>query len=181
VSSQKINFSSFPKTEAPPDFVAKVVSVFEKHSKSISTKALKKGLTSDEVLSMLRKDLISIGFKVEGGKLKKEKINRPVFYGEDGLPTLRYEIDAYHSEWKCGLEIEAGRALMGNAVYRDLIQALVMVKVEYLILAVPKAYKYKSGGRGMVSKDYEKTRDIADALYGHTRIQLPYKLVVLGY
>jgi len=28
---------------------------------------------------------------------------------------------------------------MGNAVYRDLIQALVMVELEHLILAVPMA------------------------------------------
>ncbi len=30
---------------------------------------------------------------------------------------------------------------MGNAVYRDLIQALIMVQVDHLVLAVPNAYK----------------------------------------
>src|SRR5215217_7900285 len=70
------------------------------------------------------------------GDVKAGKIERPVFYGENGIPTLRYEIDAYHPDWRCGLEVEAGRAWMGNAVYRDLIQAAVMVGVQHLCLAV---------------------------------------------
>ena len=52
-----------------------------------------------------------------------------MFFGENAAPSLQYEIDAWHPEWQAGLEIEAGRAWMGNAVYRDLIQALVMVNV----------------------------------------------------
>ena len=53
--------------------------------------------------------------------------------------------------WLAGLEIEASRALRGNAVYRDLIQALVMVDIEHLVLAVRQAYRYKTGARGYVS------------------------------
>jgi hypothetical protein len=68
-----------------------------------------------------------------------------VFFGENGIPTLRYEIDAYHPEWKCGLEVEAGRGWMGNAVYRDLVQAAVMVGVEYLCLAVSNVYSCFTG------------------------------------
>jgi hypothetical protein len=60
------------------------------------------------------------------------------------------------------LEIEAGRAWMGNAVYRDLIQALVMVEVDVLALAVPNGYRYKSGGKTMVSKDYSNTCAVTD-------------------
>ena len=56
------------------------------------------------------------------------------------LPHLQYEVDAWHPKWRAGLEVEAGRAWMGNAIYRDLIQALVMVDMEHLFLAVPKAY-----------------------------------------
>jgi hypothetical protein len=61
--------------------------------------------------------------------------SRPVFFGENGMPTLSYQIDAYHPEWRAGLEVEAGRAWMGNAIYRDLIQALVMVQVDHVVLA----------------------------------------------
>jgi hypothetical protein len=70
---------------------------------------------------------------------------------------------------------------MGNAVYRDLIQALVMVHVDHLILAVPNADKYKSGGKTVSSSDYDNTVAVADALYGHTRLRLPYGLTVIGY
>lgn len=97
------------------------------------------------------------------------------------MPILNYQIDAYHPEWRCGLEIEAGRAWMGNAIYRDLIQASVMVGVDYLCLAVPLAYKYASGGRQIVSRDYQNTVAVADAVYGHSRVRLPYRLVVIGY
>ena len=79
------------------------------------------------------------------------------------------------------LEVEAGRALMGNALYRDLIQALVMVQVDVLVLAVPNSYKYKSSGRPTISHDYEKAVSIAETLFSHSRFQFPYKLVLIGY
>ena len=94
------------------------------------------------MLKTLRPDLVDIGFNVEAGKKRKEKIKRPVFFGERGEPTLKYEVDAYHPDWRCGMEVEAGRAWMGNAVYRDLIQAIVMVQVDILILAVANVYKH---------------------------------------
>jgi hypothetical protein len=176
-----IRFSSFPRTEPPPHFTLDVVEVFRSNETSICTQTLAKGLTSDVVLSTLRPQLQQLGFVVEVGKLAGDKIKRPVFFGENGIPDLQYEIDAFHADWRCGLEIEAGRAWMGNAVYRDLIQALVMVELETLILAVPNGYRYQSGGKTTVSKDYANTCAVADALFGHTRIQLPYSLVIIGY
>lgn len=69
---------------------------------------------------------------------------------------------------------------MGNAVYRDLIQASVMVGVDWLCLAVPNTYKFKSSGKSSTSRAYENTCAVADALYGHSRMRLPYRLVVIG-
>jgi hypothetical protein len=66
---------------------------------------------------------------------------------------------------------------MRNAVYRNLVQAAVMVGVDYLCLAVANAYKYESA----VSRDYLKATQLADAIYGHSRLQLPYNLIVIGY
>jgi hypothetical protein len=176
-----IRFTSFPRTAAPPDFVREVVAAFQRHEQDVSTAALAKGLTSNEVLIRLGVDLKGLGFDVEGGRQKADKIERPVFYGENGIPALNYQIDAYHKQWRCGLEIEAGRGWMGNAIYRDLVQAMVMVQVDHLILAVANKYKYQSGGRSVSSSDYENTIAVADALYGHTRIQMPYGLTVVGY
>jgi len=179
--SSRIRFSAFPRTEPPPLFTTQVIEVFRAHESAISTDSLDKGLTSDLVLGKLRAELSQLGFTVEKSKMASEKIKRPVFFGENGAPDLQYEIDAFHEEWKCGLEVEAGRAWMGNAIYRDLVQALVMVKLETLILAVPNGYRYKSGGRDTTSRDYEKSCDVANALYGHTRMRLPYRLVLIGY
>lgn len=104
-----------------------------------------------------------------------------MFFGENGVPTLNYEIDAYQPVWRCGLEVEAGRAWMGNAAYRDLIRALVMVQVDVLALAVPNAYKYQSSGRTGASADYLNTVSVAETLYAHSRVRLPYRLLVIGY
>lgn len=126
---------------------------------------------------MLREDLIDIGFEVEESKRSTDRIRRPVFFGENAEPSLQYEVDGWHSDWRAGLEVEAGRAWGGNAVYRDLVRALVIVEMEHLILAVPKIYRRKP----RASKDYENTVAVAQALYGHSRITMPFSLCVIGY
>ena len=69
---------------------------------------------------------------------------------------------------------------MGNAVYRDLIQALVMVDMEHLVLAVPQAYRYKTGGRATVSRDYDNTVAVVQAIYVHSPIVMPFALCMIG-
>ena len=70
---------------------------------------------------------------------------------------------------------------MGNAIYRNLIQALVMVDLEHLILAVSQKYRFNAKGKQIVSPDYDKTVAVAQALYAHSRIQMPFSLSVIGY
>jgi hypothetical protein len=176
-----VRFTSFPQTKPPPEFVSSIVEVFRNHEPLISTIALAKGLESDPVLKELASDLANLGFIVETAKAKKAKIPRPVFYGENGLPSLRYDIDAYHPLWRCGLEVEAGRAILGNAIFRDLFQAMVMTDVDHLCLGIPNLYKHKSGGRTVIVRYYDKAISIASALYGHTRVAMPYGLTVIGY
>jgi hypothetical protein len=172
-------FTSFPKTKPSPPFVHKVFNVFAAHEITISTRGLAKGLESDRVIQMVGPDLEKIGFEIE--LEKKRKIPRPVFFGEMGMPSLRYDIDGYHKEWRCGIEVEAGRALGGNAIFRDLFQAMVMTDIDHLILAVPLCYRRKSGGKLTEYEDYRKTVSIAEALYGHDRIRMPYGLSIIGY
>jgi hypothetical protein len=181
IAPTRIRFTSFPRTKAPPVFVQRVVDVFRQHEGRISSVELKKGLTSDPVLAVLAADLKKLGFEVEVGKDRGCKIERPVFFGENGEPSLRYQIDADHHEWRTGLEVEAGRAILGNAIFRDLFQAMVMTDVDHLVLAVPNAYKYKSGGRPKESSYYSKTINVADALFGHGRTVIPFGLTVVGY
>lgn len=177
----EIRFCSFPKTSPSPKFINNLVDVFRKHEPEISTIQLKKGLKSNPVLKVLKRNLEDIGFQCESGKKAGQILARPVYFGENGEPSLRYEIDAYSLRDKCGLEIEAGRATMGNAIFRDFFQAMIMVDVEHLCIAVPNQYKYVSKNKPMVSRDYEKTISVADALYGHSRAHLPYGLTVIGY
>ena len=55
---------------------------------------------------MLGPDLANIGFQVEASKKKVDKLQRPVFFGENGVPTLRYEIDAYHPDFRDTMAID---------------------------------------------------------------------------
>lgn len=176
-----IRFTAFPRTQPPPVFAADLVGVFEAHHPAIGTLDRDKGLTSNAILSRLAPDLVTLGFAVETSKADEAKIKRPVFFGEGGRPDLRYEIDSFHPGWRCGLEVEAGRAWLGNAVYRDLIQAMVMVDLDWLALAVPLGYRRNSLGRRVTSRDYDNTCAVANTLYSHDRVRMPFRLLVIGY
>ena len=95
--------------------------VLRRHEHNIGTLHLTKGLTSNEVLAVIRDDLVAIGFEVEAGKQKEDKSSGRCSSARTACPHSSPEIDAYHPGWRCGLEVEAGRAWMGNAVYRDLV------------------------------------------------------------
>ncbi len=60
----------------------------------ISTIEHKTGLDSGAVLSNLSPGLVPLGHAVESGKTKQAKIHRPVLFGENGTPSVNYEIDA---------------------------------------------------------------------------------------
>jgi len=179
--SKDVRFITFPRT-IPPDTVAlNTVEVFKKYIDKISTVGLDKGLTSDQVLEVVAYDLEKIGFLVEKGKKHDQKIHRPVLFGENGKPTVKYEIDAYHPAEKTSLEIEAGRAWKGNAIYRDLIINLLIIDVDHLIVAVPLTYKYNANEKGMINRDYENCKHLIDDLYSQTRFKMPYNLTLIGY
>jgi hypothetical protein len=172
-------YISFPRTEPTPAFVETVVGVFEKHSDVLRTGDTGNKLKSDDILAHFRPDLLAAGFQVELGKQREQKIRRPVFFGEQGRPELQYQVDAYHPGEKSGLEVESARAVGGNAIYRDLVQAMVMVEVDHLFLAVPVTYVY--GKKNTKNNGFKHAVDVANALYGHTRIKMPYRLTVIGF
>jgi len=176
-----IRYCYYPRTRAPPDFVDKVVSAFRRNEETISTAESDNGLKSDDVLDVVRDDLEAIEFEIEEGKSKDEKIFRPVLFGENGEPDLQYEVDGYHEDERYGLEVEASRAVLGNALYRDLIQAAVMVQVDTLVLVVPNVYRYNSGGRTTESRAYDKSSDVIDTVYASGRIELPFETLLIGY
>ena len=176
-----VRYQTFPRTVNPPEFAEQVAKIFRDHEHQISTTILKKGLTSDKVLQVIRADLEKVGFECEKSKTASGKINRPVLFGENGKTKVSYDIDASNPEWHAVLEVEAGRAWKGNAIYRDLIRASVMVGVKFLILAVPNVYTYKVSGKTSTSTDYKNTWNLADVLYGNDSFRLPYQLMLIGY
>jgi hypothetical protein len=55
------------------------------------------------------------------------------------------------------------------------------VQVDYLVIAVPNGYRYQSGKRAVISSDYSNALSVIETLYGHSRVTLPYRLILIGY
>jgi hypothetical protein len=158
-----------------------MVEVFAQAQKAIdSTKS--QGNKSDGILSSVEPGLTRLGYEVETGRKATEKIDRPVLYGEEGVPRVRYQVDAWHQKNGVILEVEAGRGVMGNAFYRDLVRGSLIVGAKYMAIAVMTNYEYKSGGKTTTSRDYDFVRDQLDAIYASGRLDLPFDgLLLIGY
>jgi excisionase family DNA binding protein len=75
--------------------VAGVVQAFSEAEDSIDSHV--HPTTSDSALAVLRPALLALGFEVEAGKKKVEKLRRPVLFGEQGREDQAYEVDAFHA------------------------------------------------------------------------------------
>ena len=155
--------------------------MFSLHEPKIGTKGLSKGLTSNEVLTILRDNLLRLGFQVEAGRQKENKSNGPCSSVRTGEPPSITRSTPITRSGDAASRLKPDVRGWGTGCYRDLIQGLVMVQVDTLVLAVPNGYRYQSGGRSAVSADYDNTVSVAETLYGHSRIRMPYGLVVIGY
>jgi hypothetical protein len=173
----------FPAHVAPPDWIVPLVDVFKNAQAQIDS-AIEhpKRMESNAVLAVIAPGLAQLGFAVETGKKKEGKLPRPVFFGDQGTVVHKYEIDAFNAEHGIALEVEAGRATMGNAIYRDLIQGALMVDAHFLALAAPAEYRYKRSGRTQREPSYAKTYSVVEAIYGSPRLTLPFEgLLLIGY
>src|SRR3954447_11379201 len=115
-------WSHFPRNVRAPAWVDPLVDVVREAELEISTSG-GAGLKSDAVLSRLAPGLSALGFTVEKGKNKADKIDRPVLFGDQGSTAVTMEVDAFHDVLGIAVEVEAGRSWNGNAVYRDLVRA----------------------------------------------------------
>jgi hypothetical protein len=123
-----------------------------------------------------------MGFQVEEGKAAEGQLARPVFFGENDMPSRQYKIDAYEPALRIALEVEAGRAQAGNAIYRDIVQMALLVDVDYAVVAVPLAYRYDNQGRPRPTEPYRHCVSILDAIYGGRRLDLPFTgFLLIGY
>ena len=136
-----------------------------------------KTMESDRVVAAIRDGLVALGWEIEAGKKAEQKIHRPVLFGDNGAVRVKQEIDGWHPESRIVLEVESGRGVQGNAIYRDLIRASLVAEAEYLVLGVRQRYEY--GSRDTVQNDFDFTRDALDSVYASGRLKLPFSGVLL--
>lgn len=174
----------FPAFQPPPAWVDELTDIFATSRGSIDSMVEHpKRMESNEVLRLLADDLeTKMEFTVERGKKQLGRLPRPVFFGDEGSYLRTYEIDAFQQANGIALEVEAGRATMGNAIYRDLIQGSLMVDARFLALAVPLEYRYGTSARLAREPSYAKTYSVVEAIYGSQRLALPFDgLLLIGY
>lgn len=169
----------FPQPAAPPAWVDDVVAVVV-GARPLIDSSVMAGVSSDTALGHLRPGLERLGFEVEGGKGKAQKIVRPVLFGDQGRAEVVYEVDAVHDELGILVEIEAGRGAMSNAIERDLVRGSLIVGARYLVLGVMDQYKSTSMTTPVPS--YANARRLLSAIYASGRLRLPFEGVLLfGY
>ena len=167
-----IKFQFFPRSQGITKSIHDVVLCFKRKLDKIDSG--KFNLPSNGVLEILRPGLEEIGFVVESGKGKSEKISVPVLFGHDNVIDKAFNADAVSKDGKIVIEIEAGRAVANNQFLKDIFQACMMFEVEYLIIAVRNDYRKID--------DFEKVNTFLETLYISNRLHLPLKgILLIGY
>ena len=172
-----INFQFFPRSRGLDEEMAKIVTAFQCVDKSSHVQ-----MRSNDMLALVRPHLEKIGFRVERGKHKSEKIDVPVLFGENNEVDKSFWADALSKDGRIVLEVEAGRAVRNNQFLKDIFQASMMFDVEYLVLAVLNEYRFNSGSGACVSKDYAEVKTFLETMYVSNRLRLPLKgILLIGY
>lgn len=166
------NWQYYPKSDAIPEPLLKVVNIFKRHHETIDSSKHK--LTSNEVLLILKESLQNLGFKVEKGNKLEDRIRVPVLFGRNGQLEKSFQVDAIQEETGTVLEVEAGRAVTNYQFLKDLFEACMMHDVSFLVVAIRKTYRNQA--------DFETVVTHFDTLYASARLQLPLKgILVIGY
>lgn len=162
----------FPKNQRMPVTLEQLIKVFEECKNSIASNEHK--LKSDDVLSIIKPGLERIDYVVERSKADVDKVKIPVMYGENGMPELTFEADAYNESEKIVVEVEAGRAVTNYQFLKDFYEACCMVDADYLCIAVREMYRK--------SQDYQKVCQFFNSMYISNRFTIPLKgILIIGY
>lgn len=176
------SWSYFPPNAQPPGWVHDMVGIVAAQEAVVSTVQAGMAKSSDDVLAQLAPGLLGLGYVVETGKKASEKIRRPVLFGENGVATVSYDVDAAHDEHGVVVEVEAGRAARSNAAYRDIVRTSLILDARYLALLLPVAYRYGGEGKESAVHVYRETLDQLRAIYASQRLPLPFEgVLLLGY
>ena len=161
----------FPEARQPPEWGERLVALFRRHEKEITSER-EAPLASQQVLQVLAADLREAGFVIERRALS------PQAQGP-GTPSAlaRQQIDVFHPEWLCCLAIAAPEGGPAGAPEASLVEPLLVVDVDTLCLALPNVV---AGGAPEVP-DFNGACALALTLYGHSRVKLPYRMLLVGY
>ena len=174
--TRMIEWAYYPKSAEASGLARDVVKVFEGVEKGISSPT--NTLNSNDVLAKVRPGLEALGFKVERGKKRDEKLTVPVLFGRNGRVEKYFDADAFHAAEGFVLEVEAGRAVSNNQFLKDLFQASLMVDVNYLAIAVRRVYEAGNA----TGKDFETVVTFFETLHASNRIRLPLRgVLIIGY
>lgn len=167
-----VNWCYYPRNLKVDSLSLEIVEIFNSVIETIDS--AKYTWHSNEVLSVVAGGLHDLGFRVETGKSKEEKIYVPVLFGKNGRTELSFEADAFLPEKRYVIEVEAGRAVVNHQFLKDFFEACCMYDADYLCIAVRNIYKGKN--------DFDKICAFFDALYSSGRLQVPLKgLLIIGY
>lgn len=165
-------FQFFPRSVGVSPQISSVIECFKCIEADIDSD--KHDLKSNQVLKLIQLYLERMGYRVETGKGKGEKIDVPVLFGKNNSIDKCFFADAISGDGKVVIEIEAGRATENNQFLKDIFQACMMFDVEYLVLAVRNVYRGHN--------DYDKIYAFLETLYISSRLKLPLKgILLIGY
>ena len=171
-----LHWAYFPRSAKVTPLALSVVAAFEAGHVSFSSD--EHTHNSNEALALVAPHLKALGFLVESGKKRIEKISVPVLYGNNGTIEKSFDADAYHAAGKFVIEVEAGRGLVNFQFLKDLFQACMMDEVEYLAIALRNVYV----AGGIKSQDFTQVVRWFDTLFASNRLQLPLKgILIIGY
>lgn len=182
------SWAFYPRNTRPPSWATDLVGLTASVAALISTTDAPDPASpipdrsSDAVLAHLCPGLQALGYEVETGKAKHQKITRPVLYGENGVPEVSYDIDAFHDGLGVAVEVEAGRGAANGADYRDIVRTALLLDATALALFMPFTYRHKQNGKDMEKPAFRNTRRQLDAIYASRRLLLPFEgLLLIGY
>ncbi|HMN89395.1 MAG TPA: hypothetical protein PKD70_08325 [Saprospiraceae bacterium] len=165
-------YQLFPRSFGITPEIEAVIECFSKNYEQI--KSPENNLSSDGVLKIITNDLEKLNFQVEKSKASGDKIKVPVLFSVNNKIDKFFDADAVSADGKIVIEVEAGRAYRNNQFLKDIFQACMMPKVEYLVIAVRNHYHN--------SDDFKSVYQFLETLYISNRLLLPLKgIVLIGY
>ncbi len=167
-----VQWMYYPKSDKAPQIALEVVRAFQVVAPLIDSTGFE--YASNTVLALVRPELEKIGFVVEAGKTRGQRIQVPVLFGLNGKLEKAFDADAYHSSAGFVIEVEAGRAVVNYQFLKDFFQACMMHDVKYLAIAVRNLYRNRN--------DFELVLRFFDTMYASNRLAVPLEgILIIGY